>query len=98
MSSKSELPTSISSDTATYLAPTPFEHPDYRNLDAATYEAVGEYTSGEALTKFARVAGLHHVMRWKPMNVRNTAVGSFSNTDICRSPEISFSLEWTQLH
>lgn len=70
-SSKSEPPETISSDSATYLAPIPFEHPDYKNLDAATYEAVGEYSSEDSLAEFASAAGLHRVMRWKPMNPWN---------------------------
>ena len=31
----------VLSDTDTYLAPAPFEHADYKNVDAATYDAVG---------------------------------------------------------
>lgn len=64
------VPTVSSEDADTYLAPTPFEHADYKNIDAATYDAVGRWTDEVELAKIARGAGLYQVMRWKPMNVR----------------------------
>ena len=69
-SSDSETPATVSSDTQTYLAPVPFTHPDYKNIDGATYEAVGELTADNHLGDYARLAGIPQVMRWKPMNVK----------------------------
>lgn len=63
------IPT-ISSGINTYLAPTHFDHADYKNIDAATYDAVGQWTDEIELAKIARGAGLYQVMRWKPKNVR----------------------------
>ncbi|KAI5786491.1 ribonuclease-III-like-domain-containing protein [Peziza echinospora] len=67
-SSDPETPATVSSDTQTYLAPVPFTHPDYKNIDGATYEAVGELTAENHLGDYARLAGIPQVMRWKPMN------------------------------
>ena len=59
----------MSSDYGTYLAPTPFEHPDYRNIDAATYDTVGDITTEARLWQVAQMVGIQSVMRWKPRDV-----------------------------
>lgn len=65
-----ETPVStVSSETNTYLAPTPFEHPDYKSIDTATYDNIGRWTDEVELAKIARASGLYQVMRWKPTNV-----------------------------
>lgn len=47
----------------------PFNHSTYKNINNATYSAVGELTKEESLIQLARMAGIHQVMRWIPRDV-----------------------------
>ncbi|KAF8468140.1 ribonuclease-III-like-domain-containing protein [Kalaharituber pfeilii] len=78
-SESSAGPAIVTSDFGTYRAPSPFEHPDYKNLESATYDAVGEHVNDEFMASVARRAGIPKVMRWKPMNV-NDLTQSGENT------------------
>jgi hypothetical protein len=66
----------FSLEGAQYQTPEPFFHEDYKNIENVTAARIEGYIGAARLLPLTKEVGLPEVIRWKPAEVYQIALGS----------------------